>query len=73
MTMRFGWLAVLYTLVAPLVALCVITTAPSPRWDDMHMRYSWNITQVNWESLRSALTSIMIDLHVALKPGKRLY
>ncbi|KAI9431928.1 hypothetical protein H4582DRAFT_2198561 [Lactarius indigo] len=65
--MRYCWLAIL---TVPAIALGDFVTAPSPCRDDMHTTHSWDITEVNWESLGNTQTGNAVNLHVALKPRR---
>ncbi len=40
----------------------------SPRWDDIHVKHSWNAVQENWGSLRRPPDGTTIDLHVSPRP-----
>ena len=42
----------------------------SPRWDDMHIKHSWNAVPKDWESLGRPPSGTTIDLYIALKPHR---
>ncbi|KAI9449664.1 hypothetical protein BJY52DRAFT_1192364 [Lactarius psammicola] len=68
--MRHHWLSILLVLAA--VPFGCLVTSPSPSWDDMHAKHSWEVTPVNWdsESLGSPPTSTTINPRVVLKPHR---
>jgi len=66
--MRHNWISVLFHLSA--VPLSGLATPLSPRWEDMVLKHSWNVTPENWECLGLPPTGTIIDLHVALKPHR---
>ncbi|KAF8267808.1 peptidase S8/S53 domain-containing protein [Lactarius quietus] len=46
----------------------VLAVATSPRWDDTHVKHTWNNVPSNWESLGPPFSNTTIDLHIALQP-----
>ena len=66
--MRHNWISVIFHLSA--VPLGGFATPLSPRWEDMVLKHSWNVTPEDWECLGLPPATTIIDLHVALKPHR---
>ncbi len=64
--MRYHWISVLTVLAT--VPLGGLATPHSPRWNDMHMKHSWDSVPLNWESLGQPPADATINLLVALEP-----
>ncbi|KAH9010095.1 subtilisin-like protein [Lactarius deliciosus] len=43
---------------------------PSPPWDDMHIKHSWNAVPKDWETLGRPPSGTTIDLYIALRPQR---
>ena len=39
-------------------------------WDDIRVKYTWNATPANWETLGHPPAGTAIDLYIALKPDR---
>jgi tripeptidyl-peptidase-1 len=62
------WLSVLSVLtVVPLG----LATPPSPRWDDIRLKHSWDSIPGKWECQGHPPAGTTIDLRVALKPHRK--
>jgi hypothetical protein len=62
------WLSVLSVLtVVPLG----FATPPSPCWDDMRLKHSWDSIPEKWECQGHPPAGTTIDLRVALKPHRK--
>ncbi|KAF8257579.1 peptidase S8/S53 domain-containing protein [Lactarius quietus] len=46
------------------------STLPTPLWDNMQVKHTWNAVPENWECLGPPPSGTTIDLHIALKPHR---
>ncbi|KAF8256804.1 subtilisin-like protein [Lactarius quietus] len=46
------------------------STLPTPLWDNMQMKHTWNAVPANWECLGPPPSGTTIDLYIALKPHR---
>ncbi|KAF8265387.1 subtilisin-like protein [Lactarius quietus] len=46
------------------------STLPTPLWDNMQVKHTWNAVPANWECLGPPPSGTTIDLHIALKPHR---
>ncbi|KAF8263243.1 peptidase S8/S53 domain-containing protein [Lactarius quietus] len=46
------------------------STVPTPLWDNMQVKHTWNDVPANWECLGPPPSGSTIDLHIALKPHR---
>ncbi|KAH8987467.1 subtilisin-like protein [Lactarius akahatsu] len=56
--------------VVVVVLLGSLAKPPSPPWDDMHIKHSWNAVPKNWETLGRPPSGTTIDLYIALRPQR---
>ncbi|KAH9168677.1 subtilisin-like protein [Lactarius sanguifluus] len=61
-------IAVLFVIL--LFLLGSLAKPPSPSWDDVHIKHSWDAVPKNWETLGRPPSGTTIDLYIALRPQR---
>ena len=64
--MWYPWLPTLFFLIALLANFATAVV----HWDEVLVKHTWNTVPANWESLGNATAGAVINLYIALKPGR---